>query len=295
RLYLFQSLCWYTFICQDFLMYYRYAQNWILLFQKNEVMINVEPGHYIKGLHNLLNAHFVLRNYRQFEKTLVFFEQFASSEVVNLHENFKVQTFTYLYTAKVNQHFMHGTFKEGLKLIPHIEQKLQEYELYLDKHRVLVFNYKIATLYFGSGDYNTCIDYLHRIMNANVDLRYDIQCYARLLHLMCHYELDNFDIIDPLIKSVNRFMKKMETLTVMDEEIFKFLRTSFSIDRRKRKERLEKFLQRIHQLQKNRFETRAFAYLDIISWVESKVYEKSMSEIIHGKFLKSRRKVDGMM
>ena len=295
RLYLFQSLCWYTFICQDFLMYYRYAQNWILLFQKNEVMINVEPGHYIKGLHNLLNAHFVLRNYRQFEKTLVFFEQFASSEVVNLHENFKVQTFTYLYTAKVNQHFMHGTFKEGLKLIPHIEQKLQEYELYLDKHRVLVFNYKIATLYFGSGDYNTCIDYLHRIMNANVDLRYDIQCYARLLHLMCHYELDNFDIIDPLIKSVNRFMKKMETLTVMDEEIFKFLRTSFSTDKRKRKERLEKFLQRIHQLQKNRFETRAFAYLDIISWVESKVYEKSMSEIIHGKFLKSRRKVDGMM
>jgi hypothetical protein len=289
RLYLFQSLCWYTFICQDFLMYYRYAQKWILLFQQNEIMINVEPGHYIKGLHNLLNAHFVLRNYRQFEKTLVYFERFASSEIVTHHENFKVQTFTYLYTAKVNQHFMHGTFKEGLKLIPHIENMLHEYELYLDKHRVLVFNYKIATLYFGDGDYNTCIDYLHRIMNNTVDLRYDIQCYARLLHLMCHYELDNFDIIEPLIKSVNRFMKKMETLTVMDEEIFKFLRTSFSTDKRKRKERLEKFLQRIHQLQKNRFETRAFAYLDIISWVESKVYEKPMSEIIHEKFLKSRR------
>ena len=31
-------------------------------------------------------------------------------------------------------------------------------------------------------------------------------------------------------------------------------------------------------------------YLDIISWVESKVYEKTMGEIIHEKYLKSRKR-----
>src|SRR5690606_10873096 len=160
-----------------------------------------------------------------------------------------------------------------------------------DNHRVLVFNYKIATLYFGSGDYKTCIDYLNRIINNNVDLRYDIQCYARLLHLMSHYELDNFDIIESLIKSVNRFMKKMETLTKMDEELFKFLRSSTNLPKQKRKERLQVFLLTIQQLQKIRFETRAFAYLDILSWVEAKVYEKPMSQIIHEKYIKSHRRL----
>ncbi|MEP6684140.1 MAG: hypothetical protein ABJA35_12805, partial [Parafilimonas sp.] len=53
---------------------------------------------------------------------------------------------------------------------------------------------------------------------------------------------------------------------------------------------LENFLFRIKHLEKNRFETRAFAYLDVISWIESKVYEKPMSEIIHEKYLQSKHK-----
>ena len=53
---------------------------------------------------------------------------------------------------------------------------------------------------------------------------------------------------------------------------------------------LEKFLHDIKHLEKNRFETRSFAYLDIISWVESKVYNKTMSTVIHDKYLESKRK-----
>jgi hypothetical protein len=292
KLYLYQSSCWYAFICQDFLKYYRYAQKWIDLFDEHPVMITVETGHYIKGMHNILNAHFDLRNYKGFAVSLHRFEEFAATPVANQHENFKVQTFIYLYTAKINQHFMHGTFKDGLSMVPYIEDRLHEYELYFDNHRVLVFNYKIATLHFGSGDYGTSIDYLQRIINDNVDLRYDIQCYARLLHLLAHYEMGNFDIMDSLIKSVYRFMTKMETTTVIEEEIFKFLRASFRLSRRELKPELEKLLDKIKQFEKSRFETRSLAYLDIISWLESKVYEKPMSEIVHGKYLTSKRRLD---
>jgi len=291
QLYLYQSSCWYAFICQDFLKYYRYAQKWIDLFNGHPAMISVESGHYIKGMHNILNAHFDLRNYKGFAVALHSFEEFAETPVANQHENFKVQTFIYLYTAKINQHFMHGTFKEGLSMVQYIEDKLNEYALYFDNHRVLVFNYKIATLYFGSGDYATCIDYLQRIINDNVDLRYDIQCYARLLHLLAHYEMGNFEIMDSLIRSVYRYMRKMETITVIEEEIFKFLRSSFKLTRRELKPELEKLLNTIKQFEKSRFETRSLAYLDIISWLESKVYEKPMSEIIHEKYVSSKRKL----
>jgi hypothetical protein len=56
------------------------------------------------------------------------------------------------------------------------------------------------------------------------------------------------------------------------------------------RQELEQFLHKIKHLEKNRFETRAFAYLDIISWVESKVYNKPMSDIIYGKYLNSRKR-----
>jgi hypothetical protein len=291
KIYLYQSYTWYAFIRQDFLMYYRYSQKWVNLFDEQPLMIRVETGLYIKGLHNLLNAHFDLKNYQKFEITLRQFEAFAQTDRVKDHDNFRIQAFIYISSAKINQHFIVGTFKEGLVLVPGIEEKLKEYALFIDTHRVLVFNYKIATLYFGSGEYEKCIDYLQRIINDNVQLRNDLQCYARLLHLMAHYELGNFEIIESLSRSVYRFMAKMENLTIIEEEMFRFLRKSFHISRHKLKPEFEKFLEKIKKFEKSRFETRAFAYLDIISWVESKLYSKPVSEVIREKYLKSKKRI----
>jgi hypothetical protein len=290
RLYLYQSYTWYAFIRQDFLQYYRYTQKWVDLFAEQPLMVRVETGHYIKGLHNLLNAHFDLRNYRQFEKTLKQLEKLAQTDRVRQHDSFRIQAFIYISTAKINQHFMHGTFKQGLALIPGIEEKLEGYHLFIDSHRILVLNYKFAMLCFGSGDYKRSIDYLQRIINDKTNLRYDLQCYARLLHLLAHYELGNDMLMESLSKSVYRFMAKMKNLTAVEEAMFRFLRQSIPLSPRQLKPELEKFLHTIKHLEKDRFETRAFAYLDIISWVEGKVYNKLMGTIINEKYLQSKRK-----
>ncbi|PWT77054.1 MAG: hypothetical protein C5B59_05030 [Bacteroidetes bacterium] len=287
KLYLYQSYSWYAFIRQDFLMYYRYSQKWIDLFDNEPQMIAVETGHYVKGMHNLLNSLYDLRYHEKFSVVLKKFEEYAETNVARHHDNFRIHTFIYIYGAKINQHLMTGTFKESLSLIPYVEAKLTEYALYIDRHRILVFNYKFANLYFCSGEYARSIDYLQKIINDHVDLRYDIQCYARLLHLIAHYELGNDEIIESLTKSVYRFMAKMKNLTVVEEEMFRFLRKSFDISPRKLKPELENLLNKIKHLEKNRFETRSFVYLDIISWLESKVYEKPLSEIIHDKYRKS--------
>jgi hypothetical protein len=291
KLYLYQSYNWYAFIQQDFLMYYRYGQKWIDLFNEQPLMKEVETGHYVKGMHNLLNAHFDLRNFKQFEITLKQFEEFSETPIANHHDNFRTHTFIYINSAKINQHLMQGTFQEGLALVPSIEEKLEEYALYVDQHRILVFNYKIATLYFGNGEFEKCIDYLQRIINGPLDLRIDLQCYARLLHMLAHYEMGNFELMESLTKSVYRFMARMKNITVVEEEMLRFLRNSFGVSPRELRPELEKFLNKIKHLEKNRYETRAFAYLDIISWTESKVYQKPMREVVYEKYLKSRHRV----
>jgi len=289
KLYLYQSYCWYAFIKQDFLMYYRYTQHWVNLFEQEPLMIEIETASYIKGIHNLLTAHFVLRNYLKFEKEITRFESFATSEIVNQSDNNRIQVFVYLYIAKINQHFLEGTFAEGILLVPAIQNKINEFQLHLDRHRVLIFYYKIASLYFGAGEFGNCIDYLNKIINWKVDLRTDLQCYSRLLHLIAHYELGNYDLMEYLIKSVYRFMAKMENLSLVEEEMFKFLRKSFHLSPKKLKPEFEKLLQKIKQFEKSRFETRAFVYLDIISWLESKVYELPVYEIIREKYLKKNK------
>lgn len=290
KLYLYQSYSWYAFIRQDFLMYYRYTQHWVDLFSQEPLMIEIETASYIKGLHNLLNAHFTLQNYSKFEADLKRFEEFAISDIGMMNDNNRIQVFVYLYTGKINQHFLDGTFNQGLFLVPYIKEKLEEFHLHLDRHRILVFYYKIASLYFGAGDYSTTIDYLHEIINWKVDLRNDLQCYARLLHLITHYELGNFSLLEYLIKSVYRFMAKMENLSKVEEEIFNFLRKSFHLTPKELKPAFEKLLEKVKQFEGNRLETRAFLYLDIISWLESKIYEKPVYEIIREKYLNNKKR-----
>jgi hypothetical protein len=290
KLYLYQCQCWHVFICQDFLNYYRYAKKWVDIFEEAPQMIEIETMHYIKGMHNLMVAHFNLNNAQKLKQTIEKLDAFSTEEIVLNNENNKIQLFTYLYTAKINIHFTEGTFTEGLQMIPALLDQLEEFEMYLDNHRVLIFYYKIASLYFGSGDSNTALDYLNKIINWKVDLRTDLQCYSRLLQLIAHYELGNYNLIEYLIKSVYRFMAKMENMSIVEEEIFNFLRKSFHIAPTDIKPALQQLLIKLRAQEENRFETRAFVYLDVISWIESKLEDVPVEKIIRAKFLKRKER-----
>ena len=293
RMFLYQSICWYAFIRQDFLLYYRYTQKWVELFEKEPFMKEVESSHYIKGMHNLMSAHFDLQNYNKLVDSLKEFERFSHTALVKNNDNNRIQTFIYLNLSRINKHFMEGTFSEGLKQIPYIEEKLKEFELYIDRHRVLVFYYKFASLYFGSGHYEKSIDYLNKIINWKVDLRTDLQCYSRLLHLIAHYELGNSDLLEYLFKNVYRFMAKMGNLSVVEEEIFSFLRNSFRLSAKELKPEFKKLLEKLKQHKGSRFETRAFSYLDIVSWLESKISNEPVADVIRRKFLERSAKAVG--
>ena len=85
-------------------------------------------------------------------------------------------------------------------------------------------------------------------------------------------------------------MLKMENLTIVEEEMFRFLRNNFHLSARQLKPEFEKLLNRIKKFEKSRFETRSFAYLDVISWLESKAYDMPMATVIHNKYLAAKKR-----
>lgn len=290
KAYLFQSYAWYSFIKLDFLKYYRYCQKWVDLFEQNPHMIETETAMFIKGMHNLMSAHFDLMNHDKLAECIKKFKKFAQTDLVQHNDNNRIVTYVYLYTAVLNLHFLEGTFTKGLKMVPFLEKMLIEYGRYLDRHRVMVFYYKIACLYFGSGNNAKAIEYLNRIIHQKDDLRIDLQCYSRLLHLIAHYELGNYDLMEYLVKSVYRYMAKMENISKVEREMLVFLRNAFRFDARTIKPEFERLLTRLKKHQYNRLESRAFAYLDVISWLEAKIYDKNVQDVIREKFLNKRRK-----
>jgi hypothetical protein len=292
KIYLYQAYCWYYYILQDFVMYYRYTQKWVNLFKEYPSLLKTDVDMYIKAMHNLLTAHFYTMNNDKFVNVLQELEDFINCQQEHFNENTRTNAFVYLYTAKINRHFLEGTFSQGLALVPELEERIAEHQLKVDQHRVLVFYYKIACLYFGSGDNNRAIVYLNKIIHLRIgNLRADIQCFARILHLIAHYELENFSLVEYLIKSVYHFISKNKDLGQMMEEILKFLRKNIYAHPKALRNAFGELKEKLVLISKNPYERRSFLYLDIISWLESKIEGIPVQDVIKRKFLNKEPRI----
>jgi hypothetical protein len=182
---------------------------------------------------------------------------------------------------------MEGTFSDGVKLVPEIEDFIDTNDMYLDNHNILIFYYKIACLYFGSGDYKNTVKYLNKVINyKDTELRSDIQCFARILNLIAHFEMKNFELIEYLVKSTYRFLSKMKDLHRTQREVLLFLRRLPSISEDKLNDAFNGLLEELKRLRQDPYEKRPFLYLDIISWLESKISDIPVQTIIRQKRLK---------
>ncbi|MBG8555508.1 hypothetical protein [Hymenobacter guriensis] len=287
QLYYYQAHVWYYTITQNFRLCFRYAQKWVDLFEANPLMREQQAMLYIKGLHNLLVTAYNMLYYSRFEEVLTRLEAYAADPERRTSPNIDMLLFLYIYTNRINGYFMRGQFTEGLKIVPELLENLENFRLQMDSHRRLVFYYKIASLYFGSGQPDKAIEYLNKVIYfKEASLREDIQCFARILNLIAHYEAGRDESLDYQIRSVYRFLGKMNDQQQMQEAIFKFLRSLGDVAPSQLKESFLKLKNKLIVIAENPYERRPFLYLDIISWLESKIENVPVQDIIRRRFPK---------
>ncbi|MDR1226188.1 MAG: hypothetical protein LBK47_04735 [Prevotellaceae bacterium] len=287
QLYMNLSSYWYSYILQDFLSCYRSTQRNLDLFNDNPVIKQNLPSFYFKSYNYLLESLFYLRHYQKFKEVL---EQLCSetmSQINIQNQNAEILANSYYFANKINLHFLEGTFTHGLDVVPDLEAFLNKNLHKIDQHHVLVFYYKIACLYFGSGDFKRCNIYLNKVIDTrDEDVRSDLQCFARILRLISTYENGDDFMMEYQIKSTYRFLVKMNDLNVVQKEMLGFLRQLDTFYRSDIADRLKRLYEKLLLYETHPYEKRPFLYLDIISWLESKINNIPVQEVIRGKFTK---------
>ena len=284
KMHLYNAYVWYHYITQEFLMCFKYAKLWVDLFSEYPYVREQYREMYLKGLYNLHNALFNLRSYQRLRETLDLIEHVDLGEREN--ENVVLLHDLYLITAKINLSYLEGTFSDGLAIVDKVEAFITENEERLDNHRIMVLYYKVACLYFGNGDNRSAIRYLNRVIQMkDVSLREDIQCFARILNLIAHFEMGTNDLLDYQIKSVYRFLRNMGDLHGVQKEILNFLRQLPFADEKSLLRAFRVLHAKLVKLSQLPFEKRPFLYLDIISWLECKIQKRSVQSVIREKFL----------
>jgi hypothetical protein len=286
KLWLFKAHLWYSFLLQDFLNCYKYASKWVALFHEYPNMVSLNPVFFLKGNNYLLESMFFLQNKPRFLKRLSQFEETVSDASFPKDENVETLVFLYLNFHKINQHFIDGSFEEGLAIIPKIESNLKNFNSRIDAHHKMIFYYKFASLQFGAGNNKQCIFYLDKIItNKTLEMREDLLCFSRVLNLVAHYEAGLDYHMETLLRSTYKFLIKMNDLHEVQKEMIKFIRGLQDIYPHDLKQAFKELHKKLKAFESHPFERRAFLYLDLISWLESKIENKPVAKIINNKYL----------
>ena len=103
-----------------------------------------------------------------------------------------------------------GEFEKSIALIPEIEKQLLKLRGKVSKEMEIQLTYNKAVSYFGVGEFKTSLQYINEVLNDNEqNLRQDIYSFSRLINLLVHYELENYDFLDYVSR---RIMNEIEDI-----------------------------------------------------------------------------------
>ena len=296
KLNLYNLFVGYYFFIHDFTNGYRYAKKCLALFEVHKKIRISKVEMYLRAINNLMIAQYKLYKYHEFVDTSHQLRQIRHFPKNVINENIRLKLLKYTYVHEFNRFFMLGDFSTGASLMSKIRPGLEQIIPQLDSHSTMIMYYKMACLYFGNRNYSESIYWLNRIINSEaIDLREDIHSFARIMNLISHYELGNFDVIDYYIRSTYRFLLKKHDLYDFQKYILNFLKKlSYNFTEEKLVPEFEKLRSQLLPLQKNLHEKRAFIYFDIISWLDSKIEKRPIQDIIaeKGKALIDRQRLE---
>jgi hypothetical protein len=81
-------------------------------------------------------------------------------------------------------------------------------------------------------------------------------------------------------------MSKMQNLSIVEKEIFGFLRKAFRLNRKEVRLEFERLFNELNNLQSDPQQSRSFMYLDILSWLESRIRNVPVQTIIRAQYMK---------
>ena len=280
----YKSYLLYSILVQDLLSAYKFANKWVELFYMSPDMIQLHPVFFIRGHQHLFEILYLLKYMSKFKIALERFESTLAQPSFPKNHNISPYIFMGRYNNKINFHFLEGSFDEAIPLIPDVLNGVVQHVDQLDQHHIMVLYYKIACIYFGAGNLQKCIEYLQFIISdKSLRVHQDLMCFSRVLNVVAHYDAGLDYELETQVKQTYKFLLKMDELQAVQKEMIRFMRSLTDIYPNELKQAFRQLHASLKRFENDPYEKRSFLYLDILSWLESKIENRLIGEVIREK------------
>ncbi len=241
---------------------------------------------YVMTLFHLLRCYIDNKDFDQARQMIVDLRNLGEQKIFS-STDISIKIFSNSYNQELNLLHKMGEFEKSVELISEIDKKTSLIREKISKEQELLFLYNKAYSFFGVGEFKKALSYLIEVLNDNEqNLRQDIYSFSRLLNLIIHFELENYDYLEYVIKSTNRYLSKYEKDYKIEDVLIKNIRKlSKSPNQIVQIEIFEGMKKEVEKLLKDHHEQVLLEYFDINAWINSKLNKSKFQQEVKANSL----------
>jgi len=247
-------------------------------------MIRENPRYYLLSLNNRM---VLLSIFRRYEEMLATAKKMEAVPVRS--QTLRNRKFNTSNTLILQMYVKTGNFEKGLTFLRSANSLLASGQVqFLNLQFEITHYLGAANLHFGMQDFALANRSLGQIVDrSDLILRSDILCFSVIMRMIVQYEMQKQDLLEYSVRSAYRFLYKRQRLYKFEGIILDFIRkrSPYLDSHKKVVEAFKELLKKLVPLTRDPYEKNAFAYFDIISWLESKIQNRPFGEVVRSNYL----------
>ncbi|MCF8463465.1 MAG: hypothetical protein K9G41_01385 [Flavobacteriales bacterium] len=241
---------------------------------------------YFVALNNLIPICVKLHKWNEVEELILKLESIEERSLKShFSDEIATRIFLQVSIAKLALYTRLGNREAGLELVGRIRELQQKIEGYHRKYVVLHLYFNVSYFLFSIGEYSRSLRWLNMILNDTaINSVEDLHASTRLMTMILQFELGRSELLEYLARSTYRYLNKLEGLYEFEEIMLSFMKKFSKNDLlRKDKDIFLKLKTDLIAVSYEPGERNALSTLDLISWVESKISEQPLHELLKAK------------
>lgn len=253
-----------------------YTKEIIDCYESNNVMLEQYRLKYIMEVGNLAAFYYLCKENTAAAETL---DKLRELDVATMQERVKILDRYYgMWMAIVNGS---GDVEKGMQILERMTSDIREMRGKLNKGVEFRLYYYAAYFWLMAGEPSRALPWINLLLNKpKSDVRVDLQCFARLMNLVIHFDLGNKDLVEYEVKSAYRFIYKRNRLYEVERRMLKFMQQVSTLrDKNEERNAIAILKKDLEEITADPFEAKALNAFDFLVWTESHLTGKTMAQI----------------
>ena len=284
RVYYLRGLNLAHYAALEYEAFYESGKNLIALLESQPHFLELSLSDYIAALSNHLLASGLLHKYEEVEECLHKFRRLRP-----ITEDDRRKIHRQYYSSYFAFSIYMGKFEEARLEIARCQADAAEIDP--KTYETTSFLLQFCIIAFGCNDYNAALDYLNQwtALPRTVE-REDLQSILRVVALIIHYEMQNWALLESLLRSATRFMQKKNRLFDLERRFMQFIQESLRAPgNRERQDAFRKMKADLQTLAQQAGTRALLQTFDLEAWLDAKIKGISFSEATRLKTMNDER------